>query len=112
MRIGGRLAPRRMHGVLDDAGDATRDDMCFTQIGFREGGNDRHRVTDDLDLFTPDVDAFGATLRDVGQSREIGWVAMTDDEAFARAAGATRLQLVVETGELRRDRRRLRDWFR
>jgi predicted ABC-type transport system involved in lysophospholipase L1 biosynthesis ATPase subunit len=59
-----------------------------------------------------DIEAFGATLRDVGQSREIGWVAISDETTLARTSGATRLQLVTETGELRRDRSRLRDWFR
>jgi ABC-type polar amino acid transport system ATPase subunit len=45
-----------------------------------------------------DVDAYGATLRAVAQAREIGWVAITDDARFARASGATRLQLASETG--------------
>ena len=61
---------------------------------------------------TADAEAFGATLQAVGRAREIGWVAISDDERFAEASGATRLQLDGETGELRRGgRRRLRNWF-
>ena len=59
-----------------------------------------------------DVDAYGATLRAVAAARGIGWIAITDDARFARASGATRLQLVHETGELRQERRGLRSWFR
>ena len=60
---------------------------------------------------TTDAEAFGATLRAVGHAREIGWVAISDDERFAEASGAARLELVGETGELRRGRGRLRNWF-
>jgi ABC-type transporter Mla maintaining outer membrane lipid asymmetry ATPase subunit MlaF len=47
--------------------------------------------------------AYGNTLRAVADARRIGWIAVTDDAAFARASGATRLRLSASTGALRRD---------
>lgn len=42
----------------------------------------------------------GDTLRRVSENRRLGWLALTEDATFARAAGATRLRLRPATGEL------------
>lgn len=46
---------------------------------------------------------FGATLKRLSDARDLGWIALTQDEAFARASGATRLRLDQATGELKAD---------
>lgn len=46
---------------------------------------------------------FGRTLKHLSAARGLGWIALTDDDAFARAAGGTRLRLDAETGKLRED---------
>ena len=43
----------------------------------------------------------GATLRALADARGFGWIALTEDESFAEAAGGTRLTLNAATGELR-----------
>jgi ABC-type lipoprotein export system ATPase subunit len=45
--------------------------------------------------------AFGRTLQIVSGARGIGWIAVTDDEHFARAAGGRRLRLEAATGQLK-----------
>jgi ABC-type lipoprotein export system ATPase subunit len=47
--------------------------------------------------------ALGTTLQAVASSRRVGWVAVSDDERFMRAAGGTRLRL-GRGGRLTRDR--------
>ena len=47
------------------------------------------------------VAAFGADLVKVAQSRGLALVAITADDALARAIGGPRLELVPATGELR-----------
>jgi ABC-type transporter Mla maintaining outer membrane lipid asymmetry ATPase subunit MlaF len=44
--------------------------------------------------------ALGATLRRVAAARGLAWIALTEDDGFARAAGGTRLRLNAATGEL------------
>ncbi len=44
--------------------------------------------------------AFGATLGRIAAARQLGWVALTEDDHFVRAAGARRLQLDAATGTL------------
>ena len=44
---------------------------------------------------------FGATLARVADARRLGWVALTDDAAFARASGARRVTLEAGTGRIR-----------
>jgi predicted ABC-type transport system involved in lysophospholipase L1 biosynthesis ATPase subunit len=51
---------------------------------------------------TGDADAFGRALRAVAGARRIGWIALSDDARFARAAGGSWLRLVQETGGLRK----------
>jgi ABC-type lipoprotein export system ATPase subunit len=46
--------------------------------------------------------AFGQTLRRVAERRPFGWVGLSDDDAFARSSGGRRLELVADTGEVRR----------
>jgi ABC-type sugar transport system ATPase subunit len=45
--------------------------------------------------------ALGSVLQSVSAKRDVGWVALTADERFARASGGTRLRLEPETGQLR-----------
>jgi lipoprotein-releasing system ATP-binding protein len=49
------------------------------------------------------AEAIGTTLKSVAESRGIAWIALTEDDGFARAAGGTRLRLRPATGELARD---------
>jgi predicted ABC-type transport system involved in lysophospholipase L1 biosynthesis ATPase subunit len=49
----------------------------------------------------PAVPAFGAALVNAAQSRGLGLVAITADEALAKAIGGQRLELMPATGELR-----------
>jgi ABC-type multidrug transport system ATPase subunit len=44
--------------------------------------------------------AFGATLGRIATARRLGWVALTEDDHFVRAAGARRLRLDAATGTL------------
>jgi ABC-type uncharacterized transport system ATPase subunit len=44
--------------------------------------------------------AFGATLARITAARHLGWVALTEDDHFVRAAGARRLRLDAATGAL------------
>jgi ABC-type sugar transport system ATPase subunit len=46
--------------------------------------------------------AVGRQLRDVAARRGLGWVAISEDDAFARATGATWMRLRPATGELQR----------
>jgi ABC-type lipoprotein export system ATPase subunit len=54
-------------------------------------------------LNSDESSAFGATLKRVSESRRLGWIALTDDHAFAQAAGGVNLRLNARTGELRRE---------
>lgn len=45
--------------------------------------------------------AIGRTLREVSAARGIGWIALTEDEHFAQAAGGRRLHLEASTGQLK-----------
>ena len=47
--------------------------------------------------------SLGETLRHAADSRRIGWIAITDDDAFATAAGAPRWRLEAASGAIRRD---------
>lgn len=44
--------------------------------------------------------SLGATLRRVADARGLAWIAFTDDERFAKAAGGRRLRLDVRSGKL------------
>jgi ABC-type lipoprotein export system ATPase subunit len=44
--------------------------------------------------------ALGVTLRRLADARGLGWMVLTDDERFARAAGGKRLRLDAGTGKL------------
>jgi simple sugar transport system ATP-binding protein len=50
------------------------------------------------------ADAVGQTLRQVAASRRLGWVALSEDDRFARAAGGRRLRLEAATGKVTEDR--------
>jgi predicted ABC-type transport system involved in lysophospholipase L1 biosynthesis ATPase subunit len=45
-------------------------------------------------------EAIGLTLQQVAAARRLAWVALTEDDGFARAAGGRRLRLKPATGEL------------
>jgi len=47
-----------------------------------------------------DSEAFGHTLRSAAETAGVGWVALTEDEAFVAASGAKRLRLRPATGEI------------
>ena len=47
------------------------------------------------------VAGFGADLGNVARVRQLGLIAITADDALAKAVGGTRLELVAATGELR-----------
>lgn len=49
------------------------------------------------------AEALGATLKQVAEARGVAWIALTEDDRFARASGGTRLRLKPATGELVRD---------
>ena len=45
----------------------------------------------------------GETMRRVAAARQVGFIAVSEDAAFSRAAGGTRLRLIPASGELRPD---------
>jgi ABC-type lipoprotein export system ATPase subunit len=49
------------------------------------------------------AEALGVTIRQVAESDNLAWLALTNDEAFARAAGGTRLRLKASTGQLAKE---------
>ena len=53
--------------------------------------------------------AFGATLRALGEARNLSWLAISDDLPFQRAAGGRALRLNPSTGDVRAARG---SWFR
>ncbi|MNC97136.1 hypothetical protein D3C83_146900 [compost metagenome] len=50
-----------------------------------------------------EAEALGQALRHVADGRGVAWIALTEDDRFARAAGGTRLRLKAATGELSPD---------
>ncbi len=54
-------------------------------------------------LSTHEAQSVGSTLKEVSTARQLGWVALTEDEGFARAAGGRRLRLDVKSGRLLED---------
>ena len=53
----------------------------------------------------------GETLRTMADARGFGWIALSEDEAFASASGATVLALDGATGELAPPKRGWRRWL-
>lgn len=52
-----------------------------------------------VDLTSPDEAAsFGETLRTAADVRKVGWLALSNDDRFAKAAGGTRLRVDGATG--------------
>jgi predicted ABC-type transport system involved in lysophospholipase L1 biosynthesis ATPase subunit len=47
--------------------------------------------------------SIGSTLKAVSLAKRLGWVALTEDEEFARAAGGRRLRLEAKSGKLVED---------
>ncbi len=54
---------------------------------------------------------FGRTLADLTRARNVGWIALTEDEAFAAAAGGTVLELNPTTGQVAAPGRGWRRWL-
>jgi predicted ABC-type transport system involved in lysophospholipase L1 biosynthesis ATPase subunit len=54
--------------------------------------------------------AFGDVLKALSASRGFGWIAISEDEAFANAAGGNRLRLDPATGRIRPAGKRLWPW--
>ncbi len=52
-------------------------------------------------LTPPDAAAFGRLVATIGERRNIAWLALTEDEAFAGAAGGRLGQLVAASGDIR-----------
>jgi putative ABC transport system ATP-binding protein len=55
----------------------------------------------------PDADAraaFGRSLRSAAEARRAGWMAITEDEVFVKAAEGVRLRVRRQTGEVRAER--------
>ncbi len=51
---------------------------------------------------TPDeASAFGHQLSGIGDRRQLGWLALTEDDAFVKAVGGRRCQLVAASGDVR-----------
>jgi len=46
------------------------------------------------------AEAIGRTVQQVAKARSLAWVALTEDDNFARGAGGTKLRLKPATGEL------------
>jgi ABC-type lipoprotein export system ATPase subunit len=54
-------------------------------------------------LAAADSPRIGETLKEIARTRGLGWIALTEDERFARAAGGRRLRLQAATGVLAED---------
>jgi ABC-type transporter Mla maintaining outer membrane lipid asymmetry ATPase subunit MlaF len=61
-------------------------------------------------LTPADASAFGKLLSDIGNRRNLGWLAISEDEAFARAAGGRRCRLIPGSGEVTAMKRAWRLW--
>lgn len=59
-----------------------------------------------------DAAAFGETLQRLSAHRPMGWLALSDDETFARATGAERWRVNTATGDVRADGAWWRRWIR
>lgn len=53
----------------------------------------------------------GKALRTISESRGFGWLSIGEDEAFAEAAGATRMSVTPATGVVARSKSGWRRWF-
>ena len=61
-------------------------------------------------LTPADASAFGKLLSDIGNRRSLGWLAISEDEAFAKAAGGRRCRLIPGSGEVTAMKRAWRLW--
>ncbi|MSO48713.1 MAG: ATP-binding cassette domain-containing protein [Acidobacteria bacterium] len=52
-------------------------------------------------LTPPDAAAFGRLVATIGERRNLAWLALTEDESFAAAAGGRLGQLVAASGDVR-----------
>ena len=57
-----------------------------------------------------DAAAFGRLLSSIGNRRGLGWLAISEDEAFSTEAGGTRCRLAPASGEISAVRRGWRLW--
>lgn len=61
-------------------------------------------------LAPEDASAFGRVLAGIGERRKLAWLAISEDEAFAKEAGGRRCRLAPATGEVALDTRGWRLW--
>jgi ABC-type transporter Mla maintaining outer membrane lipid asymmetry ATPase subunit MlaF len=61
-------------------------------------------------LAPAESEAFGTQLRTIGERRALAWLALTEDEAFAGAAGGRRGRLVPGSGDVKAHRPAWRLW--
>ena len=61
-------------------------------------------------LVAPEAEAFGRVLAAIAERRKLGWLALTEDEAFASAAGGHRCRLIPSSGEITAVKRAWRFW--
>ena len=61
-------------------------------------------------LDAADAEAFGRLLARIAERRKLGWLALTEDEAFASAAGGRRCRLIPASGEITAMKRAWRLW--
>jgi len=54
---------------------------------------------------------FGRTVADMANQRGFGWIALTEDEVFAGAAGGRVLELNPASGDLAAPKRGWRKWL-
>lgn len=54
--------------------------------------------------------AFGRHLARIGERRALAWLALTEDDAFAAAAGGTRCRLAPGSGDVTAERKAWRLW--
>ena len=54
--------------------------------------------------------AFGRRPAQIGERRALGWLALTEDDAFAAAVGGTRCRLAPGSGDVKADRKAWRLW--
>jgi ABC-type transporter Mla maintaining outer membrane lipid asymmetry ATPase subunit MlaF len=61
-------------------------------------------------LAPAEAGAFGQLLATIGERRKLGWLALTEDDAFSSAAGGRRCRLIPATGDITTSRRSWRIW--
>lgn len=61
-------------------------------------------------LVPAEAEAFGSCLGAIGERRRMAWLALTEDDAFAKAAGGRRCRVTPGSGDVTPDRPAWRLW--